>query len=95
MIGLPKGTRNEKVLGVSWNCKEDLFVMELSELVKRADRLHMTKRTILKVIAGLYDPLQIVNPLLVSTKTLIQELGAREVGWDEELEGDDKRPWLR
>ena len=69
-------------------------MMEFSELVKRADDLSVTKRTILKVIAALYDPLGIVSPVLVSMKILFQELCARKVGWDEELSSEEKRRWL-
>ena len=44
---------------------EDLFVFELTELAKRADRLPVTKQSILKVMTGLYDPLGVIGPILV------------------------------
>lgn len=34
MLGVKAGTKCEKVLGLSWNCDEDLFVSELTQLVK-------------------------------------------------------------
>ena len=54
-------------------------------MVEKADDLPVTKRSILKVIAGMYDPLGLVSPVLVSMKVLFQELCMGKVGWDEEL----------
>ena len=47
------GTKNEKVLGLSWDYIKDLFIFELSTLVKKADGLGVTKKSILKIAAGM------------------------------------------
>ena len=52
----------ERVFGLSWNCDEDLFVFELVKSASRADGLSVTKRSILKVVAGMYDPLGFISP---------------------------------
>lgn len=94
MLGRKEGTTNEKVLGLSWNCNEDLFNFELFALAKKADGLAITKRSILKIAAGMYDPLGIISPILVSVKVLFQELCSNKVEWDEELKDEEKKRWV-
>ena len=93
-LGAKAGMKNERVLGQSWNCENDVFIFELSEMVSKADDLPVTKRSILKVIAGMYDPLGLVSPVLVSMKALFQELCMGKVGWDEESSGELKTRWM-
>ena len=93
-LGAKEGAKNEKVLGQAWNCEMDLLIFELSEMVERADNLPVTKRSVLKVLAGMYDPLGLVSPVLVSMKVLFQELCMRKVGWDEEFTGELKARWI-
>ena len=73
-----------------WNCEEDLIVMEFSELVNSADELGVTKRTILKVMAGLYDPLGIVSLVprlaLVSGRILAKLVKTVMTALKEEIE---------
>lgn len=94
LLGRKEGTTNEKVLGLSWNCNEDLFNFELFALAKKADGLAITKRSILKIAAGMYDPLGIISPILVSVKVLFQELCSNKVEWDEELKDEEKKRWV-
>ena len=89
-----EGTKNEKVLGLSWDCNKDLFIFELSALAKRADGLAVTKRSVLKIAAGMYDPLGIVSLVLVGVKVLFQELCSTKVEWDEELTDEGKKRWV-
>lgn len=93
-LGAKTATKNDKVLGQAWNCERDLFIFELSEMVEKADNLPVTKGSVLKVIAGLYDPLGLVSPVLIGIKVLFQELCARKVDWDEELAGELKARWI-
>ena len=83
------------MLGQTWNCKNDLLIFELSEVVERANNLPVMKRSILKLIAGMYDPLGLVSAMIVSIKILFQELCVLKVDWDEELTGELKKHWLR
>ena len=94
MLGVKEGLKCEKVLGLSWNWHEDLFVFELTELANRADGLPVTKRSILKVGAAMFDPLGIISPVLVSVKVLFQELCENKVDWDDELKNEEKKRWI-
>ena len=44
MLGRKEGTKNEKVLGLSWDCNKDLFIFELSALAKKADGLGLLRK---------------------------------------------------
>ena len=92
-IGANTSSKNEKVLGQSWNCELDLFVFELSDVAERADGLPVTKRSILEVIAGMYDPIGLLSPVLVIMKVLFQELCASKVEWDKRLTGEFEKRW--
>lgn len=94
MLGLKEESKCERVLGLSWNCEKDLFVFELVKSASRADGLPVTKRSILKVVAGMYDPLGIISPIVVSIKVLFQELCEKRVGWDEELKEGERKRWI-
>ena len=39
MLGRQEGMRNERILGLSWDCKEDLFIFKLSTLAKKGRRV--------------------------------------------------------
>ena len=94
MLGSKEESKCERVLGLSWNCDEDLFVFELVKSASRADGLPVTKRSILKVVAGMYDLLGIISPVVVSIKVLFQELCEKKVGWDEELKERERKRWI-
>lgn len=42
----------------------------------------------------MYDPLEIVSPVLVCVKVLFQELCSNKVEWDEELNNEGKNAGL-
>ena len=86
-----KDSLGEKVLGTNWNCVNDLITFDLRQLAQKAEGLNLTKRNLLSIIAGLFDPLGIVSPIIVPMKILFQELCAQEVKWDEELASESAR----
>ena len=68
-------------------------MFELSDLAQRADGLPVMKQSILKVIAGMYDPIGLLSPVPVGMKVLFQELCASMVEWDERLTGKFEKRW--
>ncbi|CAH1382035.1 unnamed protein product [Tenebrio molitor] len=81
---------NTKILGLWWNCRDDNLRYE----VKTENPQSMfTKRKVLSAIAKIYDPLQLIGPVIVKAKLIMQELWKREIGWDEELPEDLKTSW--
>ena len=68
-----------KVLGVLWMASEDYFMFD-SKLGSHEERF--TKRTFLKNIATLFDPLGFLSPFTVRAKVLMQEIWIVGVEWD-------------
>ena len=85
---------SDKVLGVGWNIHSDTLQYSLSEIVDRARALVLTKRNILSVIAGIYDPLGLISPVTVTVKILFQELCAEVVDWDSEVDDKKGKRWF-
>ena len=48
----------------------------------------------LKIIAGFYDPIGFIQPIIVSLKILFQEICSVNVSWDEKLNETLTSKWL-
>ena len=75
-------SHDEKVLGIPWDDRKDVFVYDFSELINNAKT---TERNVLKLLASFYDPLGMIQPILSSLKILLQAIHKSNVMWDEEL----------
>ena len=82
-----------KVLGMNWNTHTDEIIFSFSSLSKYASSLPLTKRSVLKVTAKIYDPMGFLSPLTVEMKILFQELCLEKTNWDTELKGESLRRW--
>ena len=71
-----------KTLGLSWNSKDDMFTIPMAS----PRRLQITKRTVLRKIATVFDPF--ISPFVVSAKMLLQQLWLRRYGWDDEIQDE-------
>ena len=65
---------NGKILGIIWNDIQDKFVFDLEEIYNAAKDLPPTKRNVLKIIASFYDPLGLLQPIVSTMKTLLQDV---------------------
>ena len=83
----------EKVLGLIWNTSTDSFVFRLDRLVDLARSLKPTKRDLLKILAKLFDPMELLSPIIIPMKYLFQELCTSKLGWDEPLSELFQRRW--
>lgn len=66
--------KHVKVLGLSWNLNNDTLKLKLSEDHFKQDPLTSTKRTVLRDMARIYDPLGFVCPLVLPMKLLFQNI---------------------
>ena len=82
---------NERALGMNWSLKNDLFQFKS---VKRSTDLY-TKREVLKVIASVFDPLGFLSSFIVSGKSFLQELWKAKVDWDDNLNLEQQKYWLK
>ncbi|XP_015190534.1 PREDICTED: uncharacterized protein LOC107074033 [Polistes dominula] len=79
-----------KTLGVHWNAMQDT----INYAVKRNDNpSKVTKRNILSEIARIFDPLGLLEPVIINAKILIQKLWQLRSSWDEAVPEDIGRAW--
>ncbi len=45
----------------------------------------VTKRSMLKMITSLYDPLGLISQIMAKAKILFQDICREKIGWDNEL----------
>ncbi|GFY56127.1 integrase catalytic domain-containing protein [Trichonephila inaurata madagascariensis] len=71
-----------KTLGLSWRPGEDIFMyqMNLQEVP-----VTITKRTALSFISKLYDPLGLLQPIIIKAKMMIQKIWLQKIDWDQTL----------
>ena len=85
------GSKGQKVLGCEWDYEADVIAVDLMLVVQCAEGLPATKRNTLRLLAGVYDPLELISPITVSVKIIFQETCHQKCGWDEQLEGGFKK----
>ena len=56
------------VLGLKWDPDTDMTVFRLAPLAEMASHLPPTKRSVLKIIAGIFDPLGLITPITTPLK---------------------------
>lgn len=83
-----------KVLGLRWNTLDDIFFYDVSNIQIMLNQLKPCKRTILRVIQKIYDPLGLLSPYMITAKLLLQNLCKAQITWDEELPEKYSEEWL-
>ena len=71
-----------KILGLKWDKFEDNFLFNLTEVCKKFDVIP-TERNVIKAITSIYDPLGLLNPIVVQMKTFFQRLCSAKYDWDD------------
>ena len=74
-----------KVLGLTWELDQDKLYINRAHSLKKD--IVLSKRIMLKMLAGIYGPSGLVCPILRKPKILIQELWRKDVKWDENICG--------
>nr|CAI5818585.1 unnamed protein product [Callosobruchus analis] len=69
-----------KTLGIVWNANKDCLTYNIE--VNNFNRSKITKRTVLSVIAQIYDPFGLIGPVVVKAKCILQELFKLQSDWD-------------
>lgn len=77
-------------LGLHWHPTSDTFHFTFEQPTSHS----ITKRTILSLIAKLYDPLGLLAPVIIRAKILMQELWTLKVGWDDPLPCHIANRWM-
>ena len=71
---------SERVLGMQWSIKSDLFRFELT----LADK-PVTRRGILSTVSSVFDPLGFISPFSLNGKRILQDICRSKVDWDDPL----------
>ena len=72
----------KKTLGIIWNSRDDI----LTYIVGSIDPQNIsTKRKLLSEISKIYDPLGLLEPVILYAKVLIQDCWKSKISWDESL----------
>ena len=82
-----------KVLGLNWNTLSDELFFDFSSLHAYAKSLSLSKRSVLKVTAKIFDPMGFLTPFTIGLKILFQELCIGKINWDETLQGKLLGKW--
>jgi Pao retrotransposon peptidase/Family of unknown function (DUF5641) len=89
---------SNKVLGMVWEAETDQLTFKTKYRTfqewKEACKITIwTKRAILKTTASTYDPLGLLSPIVMFPRTIIQQLWARELDWDQAVTEDISNKW--
>ena len=82
-----------KLLGITWNSQTDGFLFKLNNLKLGIDESDVSKQSLLRITASIFDPLGFLSPFIITLKILFQVLCTNKIDWDEPLTGDDLASW--
>ena len=63
-----------KVLVIVWDTKSDHLVFFFDNLIESFNHIIPTKRNSLSLIATFYDPIGLIQPIIIKLKLLFQEV---------------------
>lgn len=87
---LLQDTTTIKTLGIKWDSSHDTIIYTVNPL-HTPERI--TKRTIMSVIARIFDPLGLLAPIIITAKIIMQKLWTLKLDWDESLPIDIHTEW--
>jgi len=81
---------HDRVLGLLWFVEQDCFMFR-----PRVTDTTCTRRAILSIVGGIYDPLGFIGPVVVSARSIFQEACRLKLSWDEQLPENLRRRWVK
>ena len=82
-----------KTLAVCWDTESDEMSFDFKELIEYANTLKVTKRSLLKLSAKVFDPLGLLSSFTITMKCEFQSLCLEKLDWDVELQRSHQRLW--
>ena len=76
-------------LGLIWDINADTFNYKFDNADKS-----FTRRGILSVVNGLYDPLGFLAPVIVQGKLFLRKVTALNLGWDDPVPNELVQGWI-
>ena len=81
-----------KVLGLVWNKDTDDLLFSFTNIAQSVKDTP-TKREVLQFLASLFDPLGLLNPVIVKVKILFQLICIQHIRWDKKIDGELLEVW--
>jgi len=85
---------SNKLLGILWHPESDEFKFSLSDLQVYARSLPFSKRAVLRITAGIFDPLGFLSPFVINLKIMFQKLCVTKSHWDP-LPSEQAQKWSK
>ena len=79
----------ERILGITWDPRSDVFKFEDSLKIKST-----TRRGILSAASTIFDPFGWISPFTIRSKLILQEMCKQKLGWDDEVSAELVSKWL-
>lgn len=88
---------SERILGMYWNIKSDTFTFKLNFARIDPDIVNLrripTKREVLKTYMSVFDPMGLLTPIVLNTKTLLQRIWREGYDWDQKVSQEIFEKW--
>ena len=84
-----------KILGIPWNKKSDELTISLSRCADTGNEGVLTKRKMLSVINGVFDPLGLASSVIITAKILYSQVCKEKLSWDEEIKSEVAALWKK
>ena len=78
----------ERVLGILWDIKSDSFRFKIT-----ANKSPQTRREILSITSGIFDPLGWISPFTLRARMILQRLCRDGTDWDDEVQAPMLSLW--
>ena len=80
-----------KMLGLSWNIEKD--TLQLPVLSIQHNTIPPSKRSVLKLVAAIFDPIGFFTPITFNARVFLQHLWSLQLTWDETLSPTLSEQW--
>ena len=80
-----------KTLGVEWTHDRDVFIFKFPDVYLDP----ITRRSILKTVASIYDPLGIASPIILMGRIILQDIVRINLGWDDQVPPHIAVRWIQ
>ena len=83
------------MLGIECDKFKDTFNIDLHKIFTNGFHSPVTKRNVLRLVASIYDPLGINQPIVILFKIYFQKLTTLKNNWDTDLNLEMSSEWLK
>ena len=80
---------------MNWDSANDTLVQDVTHIITFAKSLPITKRSVLKLAAKIFDPLGCINAFTINLKMLFQQLCIDKIEWDKPLTGEYREQYTK